>query len=240
MTTTGTELEARLQDMIDARLDAIDRVLLRAGVSRGERRRIVDEVEAQVYELLARRAAGDPTRADVAAVLDSLDPPEAYAPEGYRQRLAEQTRVEARPRVPQPSFLAVSSAVGGVLTLLLGTVLAGLAGESDDKEFVLLAGTLFLLPAATAVTACGVVSIRRIRRSGGWLFGLPAALFAALLFPLLITNLLLAGAILLFEEVGLIAAIVLAFLGLNLYVVSHLWRWVSAGYRRATPTDGAG
>ena len=238
MMTMGTQLETPLRELIDERLDAIDGVLLRAGVSRGERHRIVEEVEAQVYELLARRAAGEPTRADVAAVLASLDPPEAYAPAGYRRRLARQAREEARPRLPQPSLLAVGSAAGGVLTLLLALLLYGLAAN-DDEELALF-GAVLLLPAAAAVTACGVVSIRRIRRSGGWLFGLPAALFAAALFPLLITNLMLLGAVLLFEEVGLFAATGLAFLGLNLYVVYHLWRWVSAGYRRATPAAEAG
>ena len=67
MMTMRTDLEAPLRGAIDDRLDAIDRVLLRAGVSRGERRSIVEEVENQVYELLARRSAGgEPTRADVA------------------------------------------------------------------------------------------------------------------------------------------------------------------------------
>jgi hypothetical protein len=231
MMTTATQLDAPLRELIDERLDAIDRVLLRAGVSRGERCRIVEEVEAQVYEQLARRAGGEPTRADVAAVLDSLDPPEAYAPEGYR-RLAG----PARPRLPQPSLLAVGSAAGGVLTLLLALLLVGVA--ANDNEEVALLGVVLVLPAAVAVSVCGVVSIRRIRRSGGWLFGLPAALFAALLFPLLVANLMLLGAVFLFEEVGLIAAAALAFLGLNLYVVYHAWRWVSAGYRRATPEAG--
>src|SRR5207237_4188284 len=115
-------------------------------------------------------------------------------------------------------------------------LLYGLAAN-DDAELALL-GAVLLLPAVAAVTACGVVGIRRIRRSGGWLFGLPAALFAAALFPLLVVNLMLLGAVVLFEEVGLIAAAGLAFLGLNLYVVAHLWRWVSAGYRRATPEAG--
>jgi hypothetical protein len=231
MMTTATQLDAPLRELIDERLDAIDRVLLRAGVSRGERCRIVEEVEAQVYEQLARRAGGEPTRADVAAVLDSLDPPEAYAPEGYR-RLAGQ----ARPRLPQPSLLAVGSAAGGVLTLLLALLLLGIA--ADDNEEVALLGAVLVLPAAVAVSVCGVVCILRIRGSGGWLYGLPAALFAALVFPLLAGNLMLLGAFFLFEEIGLIAATALAFLGLNVCVVYHAWKWVSAGYRRATPEAG--
>jgi hypothetical protein len=121
--------------------------------------------------------------------------------------------------------------------LLLALLLLGLAVDANEELALL--GSLVVLPAAVAVTMWGIVGIRRIRRSGGWLFGLPAALFAALVFPLLLANLMLLGAVFLFEEVGLIAATGLAFAGLNLYVVYHVWRWVSAGYRRATPTAEA-
>jgi hypothetical protein len=236
---TRTELDGRLQDLVDERLDAIDRVLLRAGVSRGERRRIVEEVEAQIHELLARRPAGEPTRDDVLAVLASLDPPELYAPEEYRHRLGDGPRPERRLRVPQPSLLALGSAAGAVLTLLLAVVGIGLAaGAEGDAELLLLVGAVFLLSAAAAVTTCGIISIRRIRHSGGWLFGLPAALFAAALFPLLLLNGLVVAAALVFGEYGLLAAVLVAFLAANLYVVWHLWRWVSAGYRRATPEAG--
>ncbi len=231
-----TELESPLQDIIDERLDAIDRVLLRAGVSRGERRRIVEEIEAQVHELLARRNPESPTRADVAAVLDSLDPPEAYAPEEYRHRLAEPALRREQPRVAQPSLLALGSAAGGVLTLLLGVLAYGLLDSGGgDREILLLVLSPLLLLGAGAVTACGIAAIRRIRGSGGWLFGLPAALFAAALFPLILLNGLIVAAMLLFQEYGLILGIALAFLVLNGLLVHYLWRSVSAGYRRATP-----
>lgn len=238
MMTVRMELESALQDIIDERLDAIDRVLLRAGVSRGERRRIVEEVEAQVHELLARRNAESPTRADVAAVLDSLDPPEDYAPEEYRHRLAEPARVRKQPRVPQPSLLALGSAAGGVLMLLLtvvviGLVVQGVEGEGMEEVLLILAPVLLL--GGGAVTACGIAAIRRIRGSGGWLFGLPAALFAAALFPVMLLNGLIVAAMLLFDEYGLIAGAALAFLVLNGLLVHYLWRSVSAGYRRANP-----
>jgi hypothetical protein len=234
-----TELESPLQDIIDERLDAIDRVLLRAGVSRGERRRIVEEVEAQVHELLARRNPESPTRADVAAVLDSLDPPEAYAPEEYRHRLAEPAPIREQPRVAQPSLLALGSAAGAVLTLLLAFLAYGLleGGAGGERDILLLVLGPGVLLAAGAVTACGIAAIRRIRGSGGWLFGLPAALFAAALFPLLLLNGLVVAAMLLCQEYGFIAAIALAFLLVNGSLVYYLWRSVSAGYRRAVP-DG--
>lgn len=65
------------QALIDSRLDTIDRMLL-GRLPRGERLEIVREVESQIFELLQERSAGEPTREDVLAVLQRLDPPEAY------------------------------------------------------------------------------------------------------------------------------------------------------------------
>jgi hypothetical protein len=230
MMTMRTDLEAPLRAPIDDRLDAIDRVLLRAGVSRGERRSIVEEVENQVYELLARRADGEPTRADVEAVLASLDPPEEYAPEEYRHRLAERPAPETRLRLPQPCLLAIGSAAGAAFTLLfLFFLLAGLGGEAA------LLGAFLLFPAAAGVTAGGILSIRRIRQSRGWLYGLPLALFAAALFPFLLANGLLALGVMMTGEIGLVAIPGLTVLAANIYVGYRLWHWVSAGYHRANP-----
>ena len=81
---TASDLHSDLQKLIDARFDAIDRVLMRAQISWSERRSIVGEVETQIFELLARRTP-NPTQEDVLAVLDSLDPPESYIPEEFRE-----------------------------------------------------------------------------------------------------------------------------------------------------------
>jgi hypothetical protein len=83
---TAAELNPELRKLIDARLDAIDRILVSAQVSWSERRSIVGEVETQVFELLARRSQ-IPTQEDVLAVIDSLDPPESYIPEELRAPL---------------------------------------------------------------------------------------------------------------------------------------------------------
>jgi hypothetical protein len=84
--------------LIDERLDAIDRILLRVQVSYSERRSIVAEVETQIFELLSRKTE-NPSREDVLAVLDSLDPPESYIPEELRSRLVD---APAEPVVPRP------------------------------------------------------------------------------------------------------------------------------------------
>jgi hypothetical protein len=77
---TAAELNPELRKLIDARLDAIDRILVGAQVAWSERRSIVGEVETQIFELLARRSQL-PTHDDVLAVISSLDPPESYLPE---------------------------------------------------------------------------------------------------------------------------------------------------------------
>ena len=64
---TAAELNPELRNLIDTRLEAIDRILLRAETGWSERRSIVDEVETQIYELLARRGPA-PSEADVLAV----------------------------------------------------------------------------------------------------------------------------------------------------------------------------
>jgi uncharacterized iron-regulated membrane protein len=196
---------------------------LDAGVSRGERQGVVEEVEAQIHELLSRRGS-EPTAADVAAVLESLDPPEAYAPEGYRGRVNR-----PRPRVPQPCLVALGSAAGAIVFLLLATI-AFEMGQTQSGEAML--SVLFLtVIVGAAVTGLGLWSIRRIRASAGWLTGLPAALFGALVFPLLVANLLVLLLFEFFEEKGLIIFVASVVIGANAYTVKRIWDWVSADYR---------
>jgi hypothetical protein len=236
MTTAQMELESSLQALVDDRLDAIDRVLLRAGVSRGERRTIVEEVEAQVHELLSRKTSGDPQRADVVAVLATLDPPEAYAPEPYRHRVRENAGTPViRMRHPQLSLLAMGAAGGGVFATFIAAFLSLLIFEGELGEIALLLGIGLLLPASLAVTSCGILAIVRIRRSNGWLFGLRAAIFAAIIFPLLLGNGFLVLSSLLFDGFGLIGVAVLAVLACNAGVIYHVWKLLASGYHRATP-----
>lgn len=223
MMTEATRLESTLQAMVDDRLDAIDRVLLESGMSRSERRGIAEEVEAQIYELLGRRAAGEPTRADVLAVLESLDPPEAYAPEGHR---AAWRRLDMpRRRVRQPWLLALGSAVAGSLVLLLGA--CGIAMCLEEALGLLLI-TGFILAAGSATSLCGMFAIRQIRDSDGWITGLPAAFFGAIIIPLAIANTLLLAAFLLFHGLGMYVLSAFAVIGGNAFLIFHAWRWISA------------
>jgi len=115
---TAAELNPDLRTLIDERLDAIDRMLLRAQVSYSERRSIVAEVETQIFELLSRKT-DNPTREDVVAVLDSLDPPESYVPEELRGRVT--SRPIGSPREPARPLLS-RRAIGMVASLIAGGV----------------------------------------------------------------------------------------------------------------------
>ncbi len=81
MSVVSIQLSESLQALIDSRLDTIDRILL-GRLPRQDRLTIVKEVESQIYEQLHERDAEDLSRHDVLSVLATLDPPEAYLPEG--------------------------------------------------------------------------------------------------------------------------------------------------------------
>ncbi|HVJ82966.1 MAG TPA: hypothetical protein VNC50_17995, partial [Planctomycetia bacterium] len=78
---TATTLEPALQALLEDRLDAVERVLLRNGAGRLERQAVLEEIESRAHELLDARAPENPTRSDLLAALAQLDPPEAYASE---------------------------------------------------------------------------------------------------------------------------------------------------------------
>ncbi len=124
MTSLPT-LSPSLRQLVDSRLDSIERILLSTDINRIERREIVQSVEDQIYELLGRRNEAESTRESVLAVLAMIDPPEAYfVSEGRprddspsRDASDSNLRVSVEPaRVLTP--LAVVSCVLGVLSLL--------------------------------------------------------------------------------------------------------------------------
>lgn len=74
----ATELPVTLRQMIDARLDNVERALMLRGMDRGDRKQIVCAIEDQILEMLSQSVGDEPTRDDVLSVLAKLDPPEAY------------------------------------------------------------------------------------------------------------------------------------------------------------------
>lgn len=117
---TAAEFSPEFRHLIDSRLDAVDQALLRVAVPYSERRNIVGEVETQIYELLSRRSQ-DPSREDVLAVLDSLDPPDSYIPEELRDRCAGAPAYSSRqsrgPRAAPRHLRAVAKLLASVACL---------------------------------------------------------------------------------------------------------------------------
>lgn len=132
---TAAELNPELRRLIDARLDAIDRILTSAQIAWSERRSIVGEVETQIFELLSRRSQ-IPTHEDVLAVIDSLDPPESYIPEELRASLgsasvesASAAAIPAQPKwqqLPQQTIALVASIVPKVLCAIALVIVNGI------------------------------------------------------------------------------------------------------------------
>ena len=118
-------LLASLRQLVDSRLDSIERILLSTDISRIERREIVQSVEDQIHELLGRRNEAEPTREGVLAVLAMIDPPEAYliseeSPRGHhppRDAIDSDPRISVEP-ARRLTPLAVVSCVMGVVCLL--------------------------------------------------------------------------------------------------------------------------
>jgi hypothetical protein len=219
---TAAELNPEFRTLIDARLDAIEQILMRVQVSYSERRHIVGEVESQIFELLSRRG-DNPTREDIVAVLDSLDPPEAYVPEELRGKLGESAigPSAAKPKGPRVSKLGVVSAVLVAILLLIGVPLLATSHARDAGEIATFFGVNLFL-----ASLLGIVAVVRVLRSGGRLRGLPFALFAAIGFPLCLVN--AAAIMLVIATQGVLPwLLTIAALGyLNYLGVRRLWRWL--------------
>ena len=84
-----------VEKRINEHLEAIDKALAAKGVPLIERRSVTGDVEAQVRDMLAADTGGNPTSADVEAILRKLDAPESYAED------AEAAPAEKAPSPPQ-------------------------------------------------------------------------------------------------------------------------------------------
>lgn len=130
-TIAASVLPDMLQNLVDARLDTIDRMLL-GRVNRQDRLAIVREVESQIFDLLQRSNSNPETldRDDVLAVLARLDPPEAYLPDDSTgqpgtARISSPSRTLPTSAVDQ-SRLPLASGVLGLISMFL--ILLGIFG----------------------------------------------------------------------------------------------------------------
>ncbi len=221
---TAPELNAELQNLIDARLDQIEQTLMRAQVSYSERRHVVGDVESQIFEMLARRSES-PVLEDIEAVLESLDPAEAYVPDELRGKL-DGAAVESAPRQPRglrKSRLALASGILAVIVLLICGLSIAMQDPHDKVE-----ATIWSAICAFVVSLLGAVSLARIILSSGRLHGLRSALFAAILFPIVAVNLLIWAALIATNGVipWLLTGLGIAYL--NYLAVRQIWRWLNA------------
>ncbi len=247
MSQSAPEMPADVRRRSDDHLDAIEGVLLRGDVSRTERRSIVDEVETQIYEMLAARAEQEPAAA-VAAVLAELDPPIAYAAEdvvspvrseaspagesdvfrSFRERLLIANLRRQWRRWWSPSAhdrrLSPPAVVGAVWAgfALFLAMLAAASGRPPEP----LVGLMLLVgcSGAVAVTLLGFIALRRIRRSEGREYGLPLALVEAFLFPAVLANLALVGVLAATDGAGLVALAGLIIIAANVALGRYAWR----------------
>lgn len=238
MSQAAPNLPDDVRQRIEEYLGAIERVLIGGNVSRAERRSIVDEVESQIYDMLATRA--EEPAAALTEVLSKLDPPAAYAPESPSKVQVEpaaaaraprispsewwsrwwhwwSTRPEAR-RISPPALLAACWA-GAVVLLFM----AMLPFNSPPVLFI---GLLALigLTAPIGVTVLGFMAVRRIRRPGTNEYGLPLALVETFFFPLLLANLALIGVLAASQEAGLILIAALVIIAANVGLARYAWR----------------
>jgi len=103
MTDARMDLPPEVRLRVDLYLDAVQKAQQAAGAPADEAAGIRDDLRAQIYDMLAARAAGrTPAVEDAEAVLAKLDPPEAYGPAGEGGAAA--------PRAPSPAAAVLPSA----------------------------------------------------------------------------------------------------------------------------------
>jgi hypothetical protein len=186
-THRSIHLSVALQNLIDGRLDTIDRMLL-GRVARSERMAIVRDVESQVHELLAERETDELTREDVLAVLARLDPPEAYLPEDFagdqpptvRQPVTQPAPLarHGNHRVARTSSILGFSALGSVVVLLVSYAVAAALNSYIPLALGGAVSAISLLTCSPLGIALGIYS----RRSGVWAFvGIVTSVLALLL-----------------------------------------------------------
>lgn len=143
-------LSSSLRQLVDTRLDAIERVLLSTETSRSERREIVQTVEDQIYELLNRRE--EPiTRESVLSVLAMIDPPEAYLD------CSDEPKTGRSPWRSNGSDSKASTPLGSRVTPL--AIVSCVLGVVSLISFVIWPVSAV---AGIAATVCGTIALTQI------------------------------------------------------------------------------
>ncbi len=213
------ELTPEARRKLDAYLDAVDDILRKQGRGREERSAVIDGLEDQVNDMLAKRTPlGESSQTRIDAVLHELEPPEAYIRQSVDLPASDAPSVT--PTAPANEARQCGYGLAGLawaawfalstillpLTLLLGrmqrTVHVGNTPPSETGwnilALVLWGMLLISLPgllAPVTTTGLGIVSLGRIRAAPRRFIGWGLAVFDTLIFPSLLCAMLIGQAL---------------------------------------------
>jgi hypothetical protein len=232
----------------------LERVAAEMGnVPADEKDSVLREVESHVYAALENRAGAGATLEDLQVVLAEMAPPASYGEQSPSQRPIEPPRAPAvRRRLCWVSAVGAALCLPAMLFILVaGTTALAMwlpaAGRANagSGSFLSLECIGILIVLGVVPTSLGVVGISRIRASRGELYGMPLAVTAALIYPLIAFT-----AVAFFMDVmmtrmikdaltqsggtsamaGLkiaFVALILLILGLDVLIVRRVWRWAN-------------
>lgn len=171
----AVEYTVPLRQLIDARLDSIERALMMQSMSRVDRHQVLAAIEEQIFEMLGSNSEEEPTRDEVLAVLAKLDPPEAYMGLMENQTLETQKR----PKLDYSTQFAVkpkmtANAEWNSLAVI-GLIATSLACVGAMTWWIVgYAGLLPLTVVTSVAQTCGVIAVcqilqRRAKERGFWM-----------------------------------------------------------------------
>ena len=181
MSEENVTFPAGWRDCVDHYVDGVELALLEAGAPRGERRSIVEMVEAQVHEMLRDQLSTEATLDDVKRLLDQLDPPDRYAAEFSSSTTVRGRRTPSRQlRRCKWSLIALIAMSSPPISYALAFVLP------LEVSAWLLSASGFVWLFGTPVFA--MIALRRIARSRIRLVGRTMALTVLFAYILLLAN----------------------------------------------------
>ncbi len=145
------DLTADARTRLDAHLDAVEQALITSGRSREQRRGIVDDLEAQIRDMLASKSA-KPTSVDLDAVLASLDPPAAYRPSNmpHPHPIYEIAAITPSTAPATVSSSFVTPAISPAMGISKSPAKRSLFMKSSVLVALIVCGTLLLMTPAIA------------------------------------------------------------------------------------------
>jgi hypothetical protein len=218
MNAAALDLPKALRNLVDSRLDAIERALMQADTSRAERESILEDIETQIMEMLAAEVEGhEPTRADLLRVFTRLDPPEAFAGEqieSARQLLTMRRSAPSAPSAlaatrPTCSTTGILACVGGLATVALGLPLCAFTLLFAESEILILILGAFIALTGLPALVLGILYAIALHQSQGRLHGLTCAAIGIAALPITTIGLLLGYLMLVLEsEIFIIGGVV--------------------------------